>query len=162
VKRLVLTLTIATIVLVIGAPWAAAQPIPDLDSGETPLHWAAGNGLVVIAEGLLENGADIDAQDLFGRTPLHRAVADPAMVAFLIREGANVNTRDVFGRTPLHEALPYVESVVLLVDFGAEIDAQDFMGHTPLERATRLGTSRRNLTVIQLLLGAGAGVPNDN
>lgn len=161
-KRFVFTLAILSIVSVVVAPRAASQPIPDLDADETPLHWAARNGLVEIAEGLLENGANIDAQDLFGRTPLHRAVWDPAMVAFLIAEGANVNIRDVFGRTPLHEALPYVESVVLLVDFGADIDAEDFMGHTPLERATRLGTSRRNLTVVQLLIGAGAGSPDDD
>ncbi|MFP4377925.1 MAG: ankyrin repeat domain-containing protein [Spirochaetales bacterium] len=158
-QRLVLALATTVILSATGAPGAWAQPIPDLDADETPLHWAARNGLVGIAEGVLENGADIDAQDLFGRTPLHRAVADPAMVAFLIAEGANVNIRDVFGRTPLHEALPYVESVVLLIDFGADIDAEDFMGHTPLERATRLGTSRRNLTVVQLLIGAGAGTP---
>jgi ankyrin repeat protein len=134
-----------------------AQPIPDLDSSETPLHWAAQHGLVGIAEGLLENGADIDAQDLFGRTPLHKAVRDAEMVAFLIAQGADVNVTDVFGRTPLHQAVSYPESVVLLIDFGASINAEDFMGHTPLERAMRLGTGSRNLSVIQLLVAAGAG-----
>ncbi len=146
--------------VIVGAA-ALAQPIPPLSATATPLHWAAENGLISIAEGLLDNGAPIDAVDPFGRTPLHRAVRHPAMVAFLIREGADVNLADVFGRTPLHEALPYTESVVLLIDSGADIFAEDFMGHTPLERTLRYGTLSRNLTVVELLVGAGAGTPRD-
>lgn len=138
-----------------------AQTIPPLSAEATPLHWAAENGLVGIAEGLLGNGALIDAVDQFGRTPLHRSVRHPAMVAFLIRNGANVNLADVFGRTPLHEALPYTESVVLLIDSGADIFAEDFMGKTPLERTLSYGTLSRNLTVVELLIQAGAGAPDN-
>lgn len=152
--------TLLAFVALMATTALSAQTIPPLSAESTPLHWAAENGLIGIAEGLLENGALIDAVDQFGRTPLHRAARHPAMVAFLIRRGANVNVADVFGRTPLHEALPYTESVVLLIDSGANVFAEDFMGKTPLERTLSFGTLSRNLTVIELLIGAGAGAPD--
>jgi ankyrin repeat protein len=155
-RRLITALL--SLVLIAGVVFA--QTIPPLTAETTPLHWAAENGLVDIAEGLLENGALVDAVDPFGRTPLHVSVRHPAMVAFLIRSGADVNVADIFGRTPLHEALTYSESVVLLIDSGADVFAEDFMGHTPLERTLSYGTLSRNLTVIQLLIGAGAGAPD--
>lgn len=149
----------AALVLVVAGTYASAQTIPDINAEETPLHWAARNGLLDIARGLVDNGALVSAPDQFGRTPLHRAVASPSMVAFLISRGANVNAADVFERTPLHEALPYPESVVLLLDAGADITARDFLGNTPLERTLRYGTGSRNRQVIELLIAAGAGAP---
>jgi hypothetical protein len=137
-----------------------AQTIPDIDADETPLHWAAGNGLLSMAAGLIENGAVVSAPDQFGRTPLHRAVATPTMVEFLISAGADVNVADVFGRTPLHEALPYPETVELLLEAGADITARDFIGNTPLDRTLRYGTGSRNRRVIELLIAAGAGAPS--
>ena len=145
--------------LILCAP-LAAQPIPDVDARSTPLHWAAKNGLTTIARSLLDNGVAVSATDQFGRTPLHLAVASPAMVALLIASGADVNVADVFGRTPLHEALPYQESVVLLIDSGADVSARDFLGNTPLDRSLRYGMGSRTLSVIQLLIAAGAATPD--
>jgi len=138
-----------------------AQTIPGIENEETPLHWAAGNGLTGIAAQLIDNGALVSAPDHFGRTPLHRAVRSSSMVALLIDSGAAVNTADVFGRTPLHEALPYPDTVRLLLAAGADVAAEDFMGNTPLERTLRYGTGSRNRTVITLLLEAGAGAPQN-
>jgi len=138
-----------------------AQTIPGIENEETPLHWAAGNGLIDIASRLIENGALVSAPDHFGRTPLHRAVRSPSMVALLLDAGAAVNTADVFGRTPLHEALPYPDTVGLLLAAGADVAAEDFMGNTPLDRTLRYGTGSRNRTVITLLLEAGAGAPQN-
>jgi ankyrin repeat protein len=136
-----------------------AQNIPNLEAEETPLHWAAEHGLYSIAEQLIANGARADAPDQFGRTPLHRAVAYADLVVLLLDSGAGANTADMFGRTPLHAALQYPVTVALLLEAGADISAEDFMGDTPLERTLRYGTRSRNLEVINLLLGAGAGAP---
>jgi ankyrin repeat protein len=138
---------------------SAAQPIPDIAARETPLHWAAENALLRIAEGLIANGAVVNAPDQFGRTPLHRAVASVAMVEFLIESGADVNAVDAFGRTPLHLALAYPETVELLLAADADLTAEDFIGNTPLERSLGNGTGSRNLRVIELLVAAGAGAP---
>lgn len=142
-----------------GCGVLAAQRIPAVEAEETPLHWAAEHGLYSIAERLMENGAVVSAPDEFGRTPLHFAVPYPDVVALLLRSGAEPDAPDMFGRTPLHAALPYPETVVLLLDAGADITARDFLGKTPLERTLRYGTRSRNLEVIDLLLGAGAGAP---
>lgn len=152
---------LAIISLAVVATTTGAQTIPDVDAEETPLHWAAKNGLLSMAQGLIENGAPVSALDQFGRTPLHRAVAMPTMVAFLIESGADVNAADLFGRTPLHEALPYPESVEALLAAGADIAARDFLGNTPLDRTLRYGTGARNRRVIGLLIAAGAGAPTD-
>ena len=138
---------------------AIPQTIPGIEAEETPLHWAAEHGLLSIAQSLIDNGAQVNAPDQFGRLPIHRAVSHPAMMALLLDAGADVNAADIFNRTPLHEALQYPESVVLLIDYGADITAEDFLGDTPLERTLRYGTRRRNLMVIELLIAAGAGAP---
>ena len=43
------------------------------DAGETPLHWAASAGDTATAAVLLAHGADVQARDTQGQTPLHRA-----------------------------------------------------------------------------------------
>lgn len=133
-----------------------AQSIPPVEARRTPLHWAAEEGRVSIARGLIANGARVNEPDQFGRTPLHYAVRWPDMVIFLINAGANVNASDFFARTPLHLAIPHIESVVLLIDYGADVNARDFMDRTPLETSLRYGTTRRNLQVMELLIAAGA------
>jgi cytohesin len=57
-----------------------------------------------IVQILLDAGADVNSQDRWQRTSLHRAVqaGDPALVALLLSHGANVNARDSTNRTPLY------------------------------------------------------------
>jgi ankyrin repeat protein len=63
-----------------------------------------------MAEYLIANGADVNAKNKNGKTPLHWAAvhdlgdeADYTGVAeCLIEHGADVNAKDEVGRTPLH------------------------------------------------------------
>jgi len=91
---------------------------------------------------LLEQGADVNARDDIGRTPLHATTSwcfvDVARL--LIEHGADVNAKDKEGRTPLHVAVLWraVEIVKLLLEQGADVNAKDKEGRTPMDLARKI------------------------
>ena len=65
--------------------------------GETALHAAIAERHGSAAEFLIINGADVNAENMSRRTPLHFLAAnidDGKLAALMIRHGANVNARD--------------------------------------------------------------------
>jgi ankyrin repeat protein len=48
----------------------------DYDRHNTPIHWAASGGNLDAIELLLEYGADVNAQNKNGRTPLHCLISE--------------------------------------------------------------------------------------
>ncbi|XP_061372320.1 ADP-ribosylation factor GTPase-activating protein AGD1-like [Gastrolobium bilobum] len=77
--------------------------IEDIKDGSSVLHLACLTGDVGMVELLLQRGADINAYDSSGRTPLHyciiRTKTEAAKV--LITRGANQHVADKEGNTPL-------------------------------------------------------------
>ena len=67
------------------------------------LHNAARNGHKEIVELLIAKGADVDAKDEDGWTPLHWAVVNghEETVELLLANGSDVNAKDNDGETPL-------------------------------------------------------------
>lgn len=104
---------IARSLLAAGAEVAAAAN----RRNSQPLHYAAdgnpGNATwnperqVEMLQLLLDAGADIQAQDQNGATPLHRAVRTRCATAvrFLLEAGADVTVRNKPGSTPFHLAV---------------------------------------------------------
>ena len=77
--------------------------------GRTMLHHAVidgDNGWVPAARALVKLGADLEARDNQGRTPLYQAAGSLFFggVQALLKYGADVNARDNEGRTPLWAA----------------------------------------------------------
>lgn len=71
----------------------------------TALHFAAQANATAIVRLLLETGASVDPQDVFGNTPLWRSIMAPIpsadMVALLLRAGADPTLRNRHGVSPL-------------------------------------------------------------
>lgn len=72
-------------------------------NGRRPLNWAALRNDTAMLELLLGAGADINAKNLSGFTPVHHAVEGNAIDALklLIAEGADLTLRNGGGLTPL-------------------------------------------------------------
>lgn len=99
------------------------------------LHDAARKDHVGIARLLVERGADVNAKNDTGQTPLHVFVSHIGMVQLLVERGADVNARDDKGWTPLHEATSkgYALIAPFLVERGADPYRRDNHGKTPLD-----------------------------
>jgi ankyrin repeat protein len=63
-------------------------------------------GDIVQMQALLAKGAEVNARNAHGWTPLHVAAAggDPAVIALLLQHGADVHARSHIGTTPLDNA----------------------------------------------------------
>jgi truncated hemoglobin YjbI len=122
--------------------------------GQSLLHDAALVGEAELAAVLIRSGADPDAKEAEGHTPLYRAsTGDVARV--LLAAGATVDVASGPTRgTALHQAARrgYVSVAEALLDHGATIDARDSKGQTPLRRAVNC----RQLQIVRLLVRRGA------
>lgn len=113
------------------------------DGGTTPLMMAAHNGDAEEVKGYIKNGANLDAQDLYGWTALRYAVrADKVKAAkALIEGGADMNIASKSGRTPLMSAASngIADMVKLLLDSGADPKVKNKGGYTAYELSLRGG-----------------------
>jgi protein-disulfide isomerase len=155
-SRRLLSLALAVLgAMPLGAVGSAtAQPAPAVDDLHTLIRSADLDGLRRAAA----VGADIDARDAWGRTPLIVALQQrqAAAVALLIELGAGVALTDAWGRTPLLVAtqLKNTPAVRLLLARGADVDRANKNDITPLIAAAQTG----NLDAMTLLLAARAAL----
>ena len=125
--------------------------------GSTPLHHAAGFGTADVVTLLLDSGADINAKNRRGSTPLHWAIHDEAKVRLLLARGADVNAKQVEGRTPVYQAavlgggLPVLR---VLLEKGGNPNTPILNGQTPLFVAALRGDA----SAMTLLIDKGADV----
>ncbi len=110
---------------------------------------------------MLDAGADVDARDAEGNTPLILAslYANPECVELLIENGANVNAANKAGATALIRAATSYEKTRLLVAAGAKVQVRTALGNTPLLLAARRAGNSRT---VKLLLDRGANATERN
>jgi ankyrin repeat protein len=93
---------------------------------------------------LILQGADVNARNNSGKTPLHGAAEDCLCIEILqhlVSQGANVNAKDDTGRVPLHYAVrpyPNIDILKYLISQGADTCTQDNEGKTALDYAVEL------------------------
>ena len=127
----------------------------------TPLLLCVKRGDIASTKLLIEAGADVNAKNEGGATPLHWAAAyntNPEILTLLIKAGADVNATAVNGSTPLQDAVWFnknPEVTTLLIKAGADVNAKDNKGYTPLHFAAGYN---ENPEVFTLLIRAGADV----
>ncbi|TDH66858.1 hypothetical protein CCR75_003126 [Bremia lactucae] len=125
---------------------AGAISIPKVDMSteewkvkEDVFHYAS-TGDVDKILAALNQGENVNVQDLEGRTMLHWAVdrEHTTVVEELLRREASPNIQDSDGMTPLHYAASCEHEALarLLVTYGALVDIKDIDGDTPLLKAS--------------------------
>jgi len=128
------------------------------ESGDrlSPLHGASLSGQLESARILLDNGAHVNARDVYDWTPLHNASSfgHLELTQLLLEHDANLNARTNSQDTPLCKALRHghLEIVRALLDNGADMTIQGHDGLTPYQIATQNG----HRDIAQLLLDYGA------
>ncbi len=94
------------------------------DGEDSPLHLAISQSIqwkglkekecLLLAKLLIEKGANIEAKDRNGETPLQSAVACGALAAvkLLIENGADIHAKDILHKTPLENAKGEIKELV--------------------------------------------------
>lgn len=169
---LVLAITLKEPVIVAALLGAGADVNAPSEAGDggklaPPIFPAMRSGDIKIVQQLVASGADVNALDGDGSTPLHRAVlARPAdytaeLVGTLLRAGADPNAMRSKGGAPLHnlifgaDTLPppaLAQIATLFAEHGADINLPAaFDGATPLDIARAKG----NQPAVDLLTQMG-------
>jgi len=160
------------------------------DRGQSPLHRIAGGGLILmkpksflrkapacgflvdpnicfeIAQILIDHGADINAKDYRGQTPLHFTGRSKnyKVARLLVKSGADVNAKDNYERTPLLYAVGsgsagFGKKVPeVLIESGADLTPKNQFGDTALHCATMWLGFSDDYEIVELLLTKGADV----
>ncbi|ROV87363.1 hypothetical protein VSDG_09867 [Cytospora chrysosperma] len=120
------------------------------------LFYASHEGLLDTCQMLLENGTDVDAKDVWGRTALHGASNEgyEKTVQMLLENGADVNAKDIWDKTALHNASAggHIRTVQILLENGADVNAMGKHRTTALHYAWTGG----HFEVVHVLLENGA------
>jgi ankyrin repeat protein len=124
--------------------------------GATALHWAVYWDDPAMTDILIRAGANVNATNELGVTPLALA-SSGAMAGLLLDAGANPNLVTATGESPLMAAsrAGRADIVTVLLEHGANVDAKENVrGQTALMWAV----SQRHPEVVRLLLQHGADV----
>ena len=133
---------------------------PTAMAAENELHKAATAGDVAKLNRLIKAGADVNAVNEDGWTPLHSAVygGHTDAVIALIKAGADINAVNEIGWTPLHNAAysGHTDAIIALIKAGADVNATSKGGWTPGRTPLHGAASEGHTDAVIVLIEAGA------
>ncbi|XP_066904650.1 serine/threonine-protein phosphatase 6 regulatory ankyrin repeat subunit A-like, partial [Halyomorpha halys] len=134
-------------------------------AGNTPLILAVNNDTKIIKT-LIERGADVNTQNLFGKTALHEAIEKGYVdaVVYLLSQNASVGIQDSICYTPLQRAADNLNINVIktLLDYEDDINRRGYYEDDINRRgcnnitALHLAVERNNTKLTQFLLSKNA------
>jgi ankyrin repeat protein len=136
------------------------SPLADATSSlDEAILKAAREGDSTYLQELLAKGANVNARDDYGNTPIIFASEQGHLqsVELLLRAGADVNARTSFNLLSalmLAARHGYLEIVKILHERGGEVEVQNLAGYTPLMEAAEGGHTQ----IVEALLEMGANV----
>jgi ankyrin repeat protein len=143
------------------------ESLDDIDAKnaeeQTALHLAAEYGKLEIVKLLVKKGANINAQDDYGLTPLYSALLEkhPGVARFLIKQGANVQAQTKDGNTALHVAVQnnYLGISKILIEKGADPRGST---HSSLYSPLLLAMASEHFELAKMLIEKGADINERN
>ena len=105
------------------------------------VHIAGRKGFVQLVQLLVDCGADVNALNEYGQTPLHTAAGGekdcPELCSILLKHDAKIDAVDKDGNQPLHLACKrrHTSTSRFLLSHGAVVNASNEYGQTPLHTA---------------------------
>ena len=120
--------------------------------GNGILHFAAAWKLDSTIAAIVQKGANPNARNATGETPIFPAVKanSPSTIAELIKNGADSASREALGNTALHAAVRWnaKSAALALISGGTDPDSRNLSGKTPLHDAVRLGIAELEKVLI--------------
>jgi ankyrin repeat protein len=125
------------------------------DANLTLLHWACANGHLEVVKFLVENGADIEAKDKSGRTPI-LLNSSTDIAKYLVSKGADFKITSKDGYSVLHQAAFYGKIELLKFWIGMRLNPEVNYknGGTPLLCAASFDQKE----AVEYLLSVGANI----
>ena len=124
------------------------------------MHEAVRYGNTEVAKLLLSAGANVNATDNLGKTPIMLIMPKAKvhdLYTTLITYKADLGQKDMYGDTILHIATMMkvdVQDLTVLTNNGADVNARNKEGVTPLQIAVQNG----DLKIVKLLTANGANI----
>lgn len=135
-----------------------------LDDNETALHYATRCEDSRITHLLLNYGADKEAKDMYGQTPLFGAIfcLNFKQINMFLKYGCNLNAVDSKGYTPLHYLIKIHSDkyykcsklVDLFLEYKVDLNVRNSWGCSILHSACKL--RKRSLKFLKKLIRNGA------
>lgn len=144
-------------ILLLGWFTSSLPVVCSPDAAAAKLFQAVRAGERATVLSLLKDGADVQARDADGNTPLMSAAlnADATLLEVLLKAGADVNATNKAGATALMRAATDERKVRLLLKHGADLQARSGLGNSALILAAR---KPGNGSTVRLLVDGGASV----